>query len=193
MDSQRVEEIFKESGVLQEGHFVLTSGRHSDKYMQCAMLMQDPKHSEMLCKELAAAFCDMDIDVVVAPAVGAIIFGYEIARALGVRFIFAEREGGKMTLRRGFKLEQGEKALVVEDVTTTGGTVYEIIDLVRSLGGVVQGAGLLVDRSGGTLDFGVRHKALLSVPIESWSPEDCPLCKAGLPFTKPGSRDLKLG
>lgn len=190
MDSQRVEEIFRECGVLQEGHFVLTSGRHSDKYMQCAMLLQYSQYTELLCKELAGAFKDAEVDVVVAPAVGAIIVGYEVARALGVKSLFAERENGKMTLRRGFSLKPGEKVLVIEDVTTTGGSVVEVMDLVESLGGVVQGVGILVDRSGGTLDFGVKHASLLSMPVESWSAEDCPLCKEGIPFTKPGSRTL---
>lgn len=190
MDRERIEEILKECGVLQEGHFVLTSGRHSDKYMQCALLLQYPKYAELLCRELAESFRDLEIDVVVAPAVGAIIVGYEVARALGVKSLFAERENGKMTLRRGFAIKPGEKVLVVEDVTTTGGSVVEVMEMVKSLGGVVQGVGILIDRSGGALDFGIKHASLLSVPVESWPAEDCPLCKEGLPFTKPGSRSL---
>lgn len=190
LERERIIEIFKETGVMLTGHFQLTSGRHSDHYMQCAQLFQYPKYSEMMCAELAEYFRNEKIDLVAGPAVGGIIIAYETARAIGVRNIFAERQNGVMTFRRGFAVQPGERVLVTEDVVTTGGSVREVIDLVRAAGGEVVGVGSIVDRSNGKVDFGVPFHAVLSMEVLSWEPEDCPLCKAGSVAIKPGSRNL---
>ncbi len=192
MDKQRVEQILTESEVLLNGHFVLTSGRHSDRYMQCARLMQYPWHTEELANGLASEFKQDGIDAVIGPATGGIIIAYELARQLKVKNMFAERENGSMVLRRSFSIEPGMRLLVAEDVTTTGGTVFEIIDLVKKLGGEPVGVALLVDRSMGNVDFGMKLRAAYTAEIQSWLPEECPLCKAGgQPAIKPGSRSLK--
>ncbi len=191
MTRERVMEILKEAGVLLEGHFQLTSGRHSDKYLQCAKIFQDTRYSEELCADLAAKFKDKNVELVIGPAIGAISMSYEVSRHLGVRNIFAERENGAMTLRRSFTVEPGQRVLVVEDVVTTGGSVREVIDLVRAQGGEVVGVGVVVDRTGGKIDFGVPLESVISIDVVSFEPEDCPLCKAGVPVVKPGSRNLK--
>ncbi|MDK2810673.1 MAG: orotate phosphoribosyltransferase [Petroclostridium sp.] len=188
---ERVLEILKEAGVLLEGHFLLTSGRHSNKYLQCAKIFQYTKYSEELCKALADKFKDAGVDMVIGPAIGAIQMSYEVSRWLGVKNIFAERENGIMTLRRGFTIEKGQKVLVVEDVVTTGGSVREVIKIVQESGGEVAGVGAVVDRTGGKIDFGTRFEAVISMEVESYEPENCPLCKQGIPFIKPGSRNLK--
>jgi len=191
MEREELIAIFKETGVMLEGHFQLTSGRHSDHYMQCARLFQYPKYSKLLCGELAKAFSDEKIDLVAGPAVGGIIIAYQTAECLGVRNIFAERQDGKMTFRRGFAVKPGENVLVCEDVVTTGGSVREVIDLVREAGGNVVGVGAIVDRSNGQVDFGVPFKAVLSMEVKSWEAQECPLCKSGSVAEKPGSRMLK--
>jgi len=172
------------------GHFRLTSGRHSDRYFQCAMVLQHPSHTETLCRELAQRFAGKEISAVVGPAMGGIIVSYEVARALGVRSMFTERENGVMKLRRGFSIEPGEKVLVVEDVITTGGSVREVIEVIRELGGEIAGTGVLVDRSNGTVDLGVKTEALLVTEVLSYAPEECPLCEKGFPVVKPGSRNI---
>jgi orotate phosphoribosyltransferase len=189
------EEVMKkleEAGAIQKGHFKLTSGIHSEIYIQCAQVMQYPEFMDNLCSELGKKFRGDDIDVIVGPAVGAIIMGHVMARVLGpwVRAIFTERENGKMTLRRSFKIKKGEKVLVVEDVTTTGSSIKEVIDIVKERQGKVVGVGALIDRSGGKIDFGVKTKSLLTLDIKTYLPEVCPLCKKGIPVIKPGSRDL---
>lgn len=189
MTKAEIIKIFKDTGVMLEGHFLLTSGRHSDKYMQCAKLFQNPAVSEMFAKELASKFDG--VDIVVGPAVGGIILAYEVARQLGVPNIFAERENGAMTLRRGFSVNKGDKVLVVEDVVTTGGSVKEVIALLQGMGAEVVGVGSIVDRSNGKVDFGVPFRAVLSMEVISYAPEDCPLCESGMPAMKPGSRSLK--
>ncbi len=183
-------EILTRLGALKQGHFRLTSGLHSDRYMQCAALFQFPKESEQLCAALAEKFAGQKIDLVAGPALGGIIMAYEVARALGVPNIFSEREDGKMTFRRGFRVEAGQKVLVVEDVVTTGGSVKEVIGLVRAAGGEVVGVGSVVDRSGGKADFGVPFHALMTLEATNWKEEDCPLCKEGVPIVKPGSRKV---
>lgn len=193
LTEERIIEILKEAQVLQEGHFLLTSGRHSAKYMQCAKLFQYTKYSEELCRELAEKFKGDGIDVVIGPAIGAIQMSYEVSRHLGVKNIFAERENGAMTLRRGFTIEPGQKVLVVEDVVTTGGSVREVIDIVKQHGGIVAGVGVVVDRTAGKVDFGTRLESVVSMEIESFEAGDCPLCKAGQPIVKPGSRNVKPG
>ncbi|MDR3076308.1 MAG: orotate phosphoribosyltransferase [Synergistaceae bacterium] len=183
-------EILGKLGALQTGHFRLTSGRHSDRYMQCARLFEHPAESAELCARLAEIF-KRDaghIDAVAGPALGGIIMAYEVARAFGARNIFAERENGAMTLRRGFRIEPGERVLVVEDVVTTGGSVKEVINLLRGMGAEVAGVGSVVDRSDGAVDFGVTFRALVAMDIKSWDESQCPLCKAGAPIVKPGSR-----
>ncbi|SHM84147.1 orotate phosphoribosyltransferase [Caldanaerovirga acetigignens] len=190
MTREEIQEIFEKAEVLLTGHFILTSGRHSEKYLQCARLLQYPKLAEKALKELAQNFMESEVDTVIGPAIGGIIVAYEVARALGARALFAERENGVMTLRRGFSIEPGERVLVVEDVVTTGGSVKEVIDVVRSCGGQVVGVGALVDRSASKVDFGVPFYSLLSMEVESYLPEECPLCKKGLPAQKPGSKKL---
>ena len=185
---ETVQSVFEETGVLQTGHFRLTSGRHSDRYMQCARLFERADKAELLCRDLANRFADTAVDVVVGPAVGAVQMAYEVSRHLRCRNLFAEREEGVLRFRRGFHLDPGCRVLVVEDAVTTGGTVKELIELVRGTGAIVVGVGAIVDRSGGKTDFGVPLHACLKVNIPSWLPEDCALCAAGQPITKPGSR-----
>lgn len=181
--------IFTDSGALMEGHFKLTSGRHSNRYMQCAQVLQYPAYTEELAQHLAEKFAGEQIDYVVGPAMGGIIVSYEVARQLKVPSMFCERQDGAMSLRRGFTIKPGDKVLVVEDVVTTGGSVVEVIDVVRQTGGEVVGVGVLVDRSGGKVDFGVPMHAVLTMDIESWEADHCPLCKAGQgEAIKPGSR-----
>ena len=192
MTKERVMEILKEAGVLLEGHFLLTSGRHSNRYLQCAKIFQDTKYSEELCRDLAEQFKGKGVELVIGPAIGAIQMSYEVSRHLGVKNIFAERENGEMTLRRSFAIEPGQKVLVVEDVVTTGGSVREVIDLVRANGGEVVGVGVVVDRTGGKIDFGVPISSVISLDVTSYTAEECPLCKEGLPLVKPGSRALKV-
>ncbi len=189
MDKEQILGIFRETGVMLEGHFLLTSGRHSDRYMQCAKLFQNAAVSEKFSKALAEKFSG--VDLVAGPAIGGIILAYEVSRQMGVPNVFAERENGAMALRRGFTIPEGARVLVVEDVVTTGGSVREVMALVESLGGKVVGVGSIVDRSNGAVDFGVPFEAVLSMEVVSYAPEDCPLCRQGIPAVKPGSRNLK--
>lgn len=188
LSTEEIKKIFIDSGALLEGHFRLTSGRHSDRYIQCARVLMEPNYTAALCGHLAEAFKDEAVDLVVGPAMGGIVISYEMARQLGVPSLFTERVDGKMTLRRNFVIEPGQKVLVVEDVVTTGGSVKEVIDIVRENGGVVVGVALLVDRSNGKVDLGARVEACLSMDVKSYEADECPLCKAGLPIIKPGSR-----
>ena len=185
---RRTLEMFKQTGALLEGHFQLTSGLHSPRYLQCALVLQHPQHAEEIGRDLAEPFRNEQIEAVVAPAIGGIIVAHEAARALGVRALFTERENGTMTMRRGFKLREGERVLVVEDVVTTGGSTRETMEAVRNAGGVVVGAGSVVDRSGGAVDIGVRRVALLTLEVPAFEPGDCPLCREGTAAVKPGSR-----
>ena len=191
MDRAEMERIFKQTGLMLEGHLLLTSGRHSNRYMQCAKLFQYPEYSEMICKDLADRFAGQKIDMVVGPAVGGIIMSYEMARQFKVPNIFAERENGAMTLRRGFSIPEGAKVLVVEDVVTTGGSVREVMDIVAEAKAEVVGVCVVVDRSGGKIDFGVPFEAAYETEIQSYEPSQCPLCEQGLELVKPGSRKLK--
>lgn len=191
LSREEVLDIFRRTGVLWEGHFALTSGLHSGRYLQCARVQQFPKENTLLCRELAARFKDRGITTVIGPAIGAIIMAYEMARQLGARCLFTERENGVMTLRRSFTLEPGEKVLVVEDVITTGGSVREVIEVVKQHGAVPVGVGVLVDRSGGRADVGAPVEPLITFDIETYQPGDCPLCRQGVPVVKPGSRQLK--
>jgi len=184
-------DIFKKTGALLDGHFQLTSGLHSPRYLQCALVLQHPEHADLIGRLLAARFKDDRVDVVVAPAIGGIIIAHETARAIGVRALFTEREANMMTLRRGFSLSRGERVLVVEDVVTTGGSTRDTIDAVVNADGVVVGAGCLVDRSGGAVALGVRRQSLVTLDIPTYNPADCPLCEEGTLAIKPGSRGLK--
>jgi orotate phosphoribosyltransferase len=184
--------VFRSTGAYLSGHFRLTSGLHSPEYLQCALVLQHPKYAEKLGQKLAAALLSaagsQKIGVVAAPAIGGLIIGHEVARALGTRFIFAEREAGKMTLRRGFEVSSGETAVVVEDVITTGGSTREVIETLRERGVRVLAAGSIIDRSGGKVDLGLPRVALETLTVVSHPPESCPLCAQGIPVVKPGSR-----
>lgn len=183
-------DIFKESGALLEGHFILTSGKHSNRYMQCAKVLQYPWHAEALAKQLVKEIGNDPVDVVVGPAMGGVVLAQEVARQLKVRAVFSEREQGEMTLRRGFEISPDEKVLVVEDVITTGGSVKEVLQLVKALGGTPAAVAVLVDRSGGRADFSVPLYRLLNVEAVAYSQDQCPLCKQGIPAVKPGSRSI---
>jgi orotate phosphoribosyltransferase len=180
--------LYEKTGALLRGHFRLTSGLHSDVYLQSALVLQHPEHAEALGAALADAFRDAGARTVLAPAIGGILVAHEVARALGVRALFTEREQNVMTLRRGFTLERGEPCLVVEDVITTGGSTREVVQCVEALGGRVVGVGSLIDRSGGAAAFPVKRVALATVTAATYTPDECPLCKAGSQAIKPGSR-----
>ncbi len=187
--------IFEQTGAYLHGHFRLTSGLHSPEYLQCAKVLQYPEHAESLGRAMAERFRAMAgaeaIPLVASPAVGGLIIGHEVARALGARFQFTERGAdGKMTLRRGFEVTPGELAVVVEDVVTTGGSSREVIDLLRDYGVRVVAAGSIIDRSGGQADIGVPRMALATLSVTTWSPELCPLCRQGSVAVKPGSRNV---
>jgi orotate phosphoribosyltransferase len=190
--SDSVLDVFRETGAYLKGHFRLTSGLHSTEYLQCALVLQHPSIAARLGMALAERLpvCHL----VASPAIGGLIIGHEVARALGGRFIFTERDAaGTMTLRRGFRVTPGEKAVVIEDVVTTGGSTREVIQLLQAEGVQVLGAGSIIDRSGGTADLGVPRVALETLSVTSWQPEDCPLCKEGVPVEKPGSRPTASG
>ena len=188
LDKQELLNLYEAKGALLKGHFLLSSGRHSDQYLQSALVLQYPDIAEKLGKALAEKFANENISVVVGPAMGGIIVAHETARALGVRALFTERVDGQVTLRRGFSLEKGERALICEDVVTTGKSVKEVITLLESLKVEIAGIGFLVDRSNGKTDFGYPARALLTLDVTSYDPESCPLCGQGIPYIKPGSR-----
>jgi orotate phosphoribosyltransferase len=192
--SDSILQTFRETGAYLKGHFRLTSGLHSSEYLQSALVLQHPELAERLGRELAQGMPKGQVpDIVVSPALGGLIIGHEVARAMGARFLFTERDpSGKMILRRGFSLTPGETAVVVEDVVTTGGSTREVIELLQAAGVRVVGVGSVIDRSGGRADrlasLGVPRVALATLDAIAWTPEECPLCKQGLPVVKPGSR-----
>jgi len=191
LNNEDVIKIFKRTEALLEGHFLLTSGRHSNQYFQCAKVLQYPEYTSQICALIANHFKDHEIDTVIAPAMGGMIVGYEVARQLNKRSIFTERENKEMTLRRGFSLSKGEKVLVCEDVVTTGGSVFEVIEIVKKFGAEIVGVGSIVDRSNGIVDFGYEFFPSLRLNAVSYSPEDCAICKEGkLELVKPGSRKV---
>lgn len=177
------------AGALLNGHFLLTSGLHSAQYIQCAALLKQPNLAGKLCQELAGKVRQYRPEVIIGPAMGGIIVAYEVARALKLSGIFAERKAGRMQLRRNFQIAPGERVVVVEDVVTTGRSVQEVIALIKQQRGELVAVAALIDRSGGKTDFGVPFASLLTLDIEVYSTEDCPLCRTGSPVVKPGSRD----
>jgi len=190
---EKILEVFRKANALLVGHFMLTSGKHSNIYLEKFTVLQQPKPTEYLCKQIASHFKKHKIDVVVGAAIGGIILSYETARQLGVRGIFMEREEGKLKLRRGFDIAEGEKVLIVEDIVTTGGSVQEIIaELKENYKCEIAGVGLLIDRSGKKIDFGEGETfALAHMDITTYEEKDCPMCKKGTPITKRGSRNTK--
>jgi orotate phosphoribosyltransferase len=200
LSREEILRMFESSGAIRHGHFELSSGLHSGTYLQCALVLQYPRYAEKLGQALAALFSDAHIDAVVSPAMGGVIIGQEVARALpelkgstgGVPALFVERDAsGTMTLRRGFSLRPDQHILVIEDVWTTGGSTLEAMQVVEEAGGRVVGAGALIDRSGGKIDLPVESQALLDLPIASYDPEDCPSCREGSAAVKPGSRFVR--
>jgi orotate phosphoribosyltransferase len=179
---------FRRAGALLEGHFRLTSGLHSTGYLQCALVLQYPAEAAACGDDIADRVRSLGAQVVLSPALGGIVIGQEVGRALGIRAIFAERQDGKLMLRRGFSLAPGERVLVVEDVVTTGGSTRETIDVARAAGAQVVGAGSIIDRSGGQQNLDVPYHALATIALPIYPPESCPLCAAGQPVVKPGSR-----
>jgi len=188
LDASSVVDRFRRVGALLDGHFRLTSGLHSPGYLQCALVLQHPREAEACGAALAERLRDRGAQTVLSPALGGIVIGQEVARALGIRAIFAERQDGTLTLRRGFSLEPGEDVVVIEDVVTTGGSTRETIEVARAAGARVVGAGAIIDRSGGRQQLDVPFQALAEVSLPTYEPASCPLCLAGQPVVKPGSR-----
>ena len=188
MNAEEVMAKFRKSGALLEGHFVLTSGLHSPVYLQCALVLQQPRDAEQFGRSIAEHFQTDNIQTVASPAIGGIVIGYEVARALGARFIWTERQDGTMVLRRGFSVAPGEKILVVEDVVTTGGSTRETVVALEAVGAQVIGAASIIDRSSGKADVGVPRMALATLDVASVEPAVCEACKRGEPAIKPGSR-----
>src|SRR3954454_14827826 len=192
MDMTRDEllDLYRRSGALLDGHFRLTSGLHSPGYLQCALVLQHPQHAEALGRAIADRARDLRTTVVLSPALGGVIIGHEVGRALGVRALFAERQDGVLTLRRGFIISETDRVLVVEDVLTTGGSTRETMQVATAAGGRVVGVASIVDRSGGSAGFDVPFHALLAVDLPTYQPDACPLCAKGQPVVKPGSRPV---
>lgn len=192
--ADRVLDLFEQTGAYLRGHFRLTSGLHSGSYLQSALVLQHPQYAERLGRELARMLSGLapeKVSLVISPALGGLIIGHETARALGVRFLFTERDADRrMSLRRGFSIGAGEGAFIVEDVITTGGSTKEVIDIVRAAGGIAVAAGSIIDRSGGAADLGIPRVALKTLTVEAFDPAQCPMCRKGEPVTKPGSRPV---
>jgi orotate phosphoribosyltransferase len=189
MKREDVQNFFEQAGAVRKGHFELSSGLHSSTYIQCALVLQYPNQAEILGRALSELFANLQVSCVVAPAMGGITIGYEVARALGVRSLWVERDrSGQMALRRGWELKPGERVLVIEDVWTTGGSTRETIGVVEQEEGLVVAAGALIDRTGGRVEWNVPARALLEMEVPSYEPDDCPLCRAGGATTRPGSR-----
>ncbi len=187
MTEQEVREILVKTNAIMDGHFLLTSGLHSPHYVEKFNVLQHPEYTQQLCEAMAEKFKDADIETVVGPVTGGVLLAHETGKALGTRAIFTERENGKMTFRRGFSLHEGERVLIVEDIVTTGGSIKEVIEVVRAQGAIPVAVSMLVDRSGGKADFGdVPSTALLHMEVETYEPDHCPLCEQGIPVTKRG-------
>jgi orotate phosphoribosyltransferase len=193
--AEPIMQLFRSTGAYLQGHFRLTSGLHSAEYLQCALVLQHPQFAERLGRALAAELkriAGREIRLVVSPALGGVVIGHEVARALGTPFLFTERDAAtkQMSLRRGFTVTPGDAAVVVEDVITTGGSTHDVVEVLRAAGAEVVAAGSIIDRSGGTADVGVPRVALATLKVAVHQPEDCPMCKAGSPVVKPGSRPV---
>ena len=188
MNSEQILEHFNETGALLNGHFILSSGLHSPKYLQCALALQYPADAARFGRAIAEQFLEQGIETVASPAIGGLVIGYAVAEALNVRFIWTERQDGTMTVRRGFEVREGERILVVEDVITTGGSTRECIAALEQHGANIIGAASIIDRSNGTADVGVPRISLASLDVPSYKPEECPLCEQGTEAAKPGSR-----
>src|SRR3954454_18651618 len=188
--SDAILERFRAVGALLDGHFRLTSGLHSPGYLQCALVLQHPAEAEACGAAIADRVRSLGAGVVLSPALGGIVIGQEVGRALGVRAIFAERQDGRLTLRRGFSLDPADRVLVVEDVMTTGGSTRETVEVAKAAGGQVIGTASIVDRSGGTIRFDVPFSSLLDIALPTYEPDKCPLCAQGLSVVKPGSRQV---
>ena len=188
LSEDEVMQIFRDSGALLSGHFRLTSGLHSASYFQCALVLQHPEFCHLLAGQIVHQFNGVPITAVISPAIGGIVVGQEVGRQLGVKTIFAERKDGQMQLRRGFTLSPNDNVLVCEDVVTTGGSVFEVIDVVKNEGAEIAGVGFIVDRSNGSVQFGVKQHAVIQMQIQAHSEEECPLCQEGIQIEKPGSR-----
>ena len=192
MTEAEVKELLIKTGAIMDGHFLLTSGLHSPHYVEKFNVLQQPKYTQQLCEAMAEKFKDANIETVVGPMTGGILLAHETGKALGTRAIFTERVDGKMTFRRGFSLHEGERVLIVEDIVTTGGSIKEVIEVVKAHGGVPVAVSMLVDRSGGKANFGdVPCTALLHMDVETYRPEECPLCQQGIEMTKRGSTGKK--
>lgn len=191
MTSEQILELFKKTGAMLEGHFILTSGYHSPHYFQCAKVLQYPYCNSLFASAIAEKFYDKNINVVISPAVGGIVFGTEVGRQLNVRTIFSERENDIMTLRRGFELNKSDNVLICEDVVTTGGSVFEVIELVKRNGANLCGVGFIVDRSNGMVNFGTDQYSLIKTEVIKFKEDEVPEWLRNIPVTKPGSRELK--
>lgn len=190
MNSEQVLNHFRETNALLEGHFILSSGLHSPKYLQCALALQYPYDAAQFGRAIAAQFVDAGIETVASPAIGGLVIGYAVAQALNVRFIWTERQNGEMTLRRGFSVKENERILVVEDVITTGGSTRECMNALQAHGANVTNAASIIDRSNGAAEVGVPRIALVALDVPSYKPEECPLCAEGIEAVKPGSRTV---
>ena len=187
MTQEEVRTLLVKTGAIMDGHFLLTSGLHSPHYVEKFNVLQHPAYTAQLCAAMAEKFKDAQIETVVGPVTGGILLAHETGKSLGTRAIFTERVDGKMTFRRGFSLRAGERVLIVEDIVTTGGSIKEVIEVVKAAGAVPVAVSMLVDRSGGKADFGdVPSTALLTMDVETYAPETCPLCAKGVPMTKRG-------
>lgn len=191
MTNKEIKDLFLKSGALIEGHFKLTSGLHSPKYVNKFNLLSKPKYAAPLLEEMASRWRDKNVEIVVGPAVGGIILSYEVARHLNINGIFLERKNGAMTMSRGFDIEPNQRVLIVEDVVTTGGSVKEVCDVVTKVGGDIIGISLMVDRSGGKANFEIKTDSLLMLDLETYNPDDCPLCDDGISLYTPGSTGKK--
>jgi len=188
MTEEKILTLMEELGALHSGHFLLSSGLHSDRYFQCARLLQFPELARELGSAMGEFFAETQHDLVVSPAMGGILIGHEVARALGRRFVFTERKDGQMMIRRGFSLEKGEKVIIAEDVVTRGTSLLEVIAVVEKAGGRVVGLTSIIDRTGGVVELPLPLHSLAKVQVQTWQAEDCPLCAEGKELVKPGSR-----